>query len=76
MKRITESATDSGEIEFWATEPERMGGDDDEWGIKLFASKTAYLVTLVYAGQEAAEEAFSLLPLILKDCTFIATVES
>jgi hypothetical protein len=57
MKRVTEAAADSGEIEFWATDRERMGEEDDEWGVKLYANKTACLMTLVFAGQEAAEEA-------------------
>jgi hypothetical protein len=31
VRRVTASAAKSGEIEFWASDPERLGEDDDEW---------------------------------------------
>jgi hypothetical protein len=74
--RITPPAVQSGEMEFWASEPELMEAEDDNWGFSVYSDKEDFVCTFVYGGKETAEEARKHVGALFKGLVFLATEQS
>ena len=72
----TDPTSETGESEFWLSEPEKMEDGEGDWGFAIYAQKDVWIATLTYCDQEAARAGHEAIIPPLRGVVFIATAES
>lgn len=73
---VTRPTAETGESEFWLSDPEKMEDGDGDWGFAVYAQEDVWLATFTYATEDRAWKAREQLILVLQGAIFIATADS
>lgn len=75
---VTPPSSESGETEYWLSDPEKLEDGDGNWGFALYESESedVWLVTFAYSSEGAAMLARTALIVALQGAVFVATTES
>jgi hypothetical protein len=72
---VTPPPTESGDPEFWISEPEPVEDGEGDWVFEVYGVEQAFIAEFVYSEEGFARAAAKGMRAVLKDAVFVGTLD-
>jgi len=72
---VTPTPTESGDPEFWISEPEPVEDGEGDWGFEVYGTGQAFIAEFVYPEEGFARATAKAMRAVLRDAVFVGTLD-